>query len=241
MKESLSGKRFENRNERHMKHIIANFKSNKNAEQMQDWISAFSPDTSHQSPVTLVLCPPFPFLHLFEKYTNDKNISLGVQDISPFPAGSYTGAIGSKNLEDMGVQFAIVGHSERRHYFHETTQDIANKVHECIAAGITPILCVTKEQINETANALSDEDRGTVMVAFEPIEHIGTGTSDALEHIIETKQWVQTAFGAIPYIYGGSVNPNTDPKILASNAIDGFLVGSACLDPQTFGDLLTKI
>ncbi|MEP7167101.1 MAG: triose-phosphate isomerase family protein [Candidatus Woesebacteria bacterium] len=225
-----------------MKHIIANFKSNKNTAEIKEWVSVFLHAIQHQALSTsIVLCPPLPHLSFFESVSRTKNIALGVQDMSPFPAGSYTGAVGTKNLEEYKIQFAIVGHSERRRYFHETNQDIANKVHECIQAGITPIVCVTKEEINAQANALTDDERKKVMVAFEPIEHIGTGTSDSLTNILETKKWIQTAFGDVPYIYGGSVNPSTDSTILQSEDIDGFLVGSACLDPEVFYTLLSKI
>lgn len=211
---------------------------------MQEWVTAFTAQFHSSSrPVTdkIVLCPPFAQIPSLRPLTDEPSIALGVQDISPFPAGSYTGAIGTKNLEGLGVQFAIVGHSERRRYFHETSQDVAMKVSECLAAGITPIVCVTKEQINEQANLLKEEERNKVLVAFEPIEHIGTGTSDTLAHILETKDWVLKAFGTVPYIYGGSVNPQTDPAILQSDKIDGFLVGSASLDPNSFFDLLMHI
>ena len=222
-----------------MKTIIANFKSNKNRQEIQEWISQFSGlRTQDSNSSTVVLCPPVPYLASFAE---TKNVELGVQDLSPFPAGAYTGAIGTHNLEGLDVRYAIIGHSERRRYFHESPQDVANKVREAVSSGITPIVCVTKEQLNETANAIEREHRAKIMVAFEPIEHIGTGESDTLEDILKTKEWVRAAFGSVPYIYGGSVNPNTDPAILHSDEIDGFLVGTACLDPKTFIELIQKV
>jgi triosephosphate isomerase len=219
-----------------MKIVIANFKSNKNKAEIQDWISSYSKLQPNISS-TVVLCPPFPHLLAFEVLCTERTV-LGVQDISSYPAGAYTGAVGVHNLDGFSVQYAIIGHSERRRYFHENTQDIASKVRESLSASIKPIVCVTKDQINDTANALSEEERRQIIVAFEPIEHIGTGTSDTLDNILETKKWVQQAFGNVPYIYGGSANPKTDPAILHSEDIDGFLVGSACLDPKIFSDLL---
>lgn len=225
-----------------MRHIIANFKSNKNVQEMKEWIAQFQSSVAHiQFSGKIILCPPHSHLSLFESLHSYEHIAIGVQDISPFSAGSYTGAVGTKNIEDLSVRYAILGHSERRSYFHETSSDVANKVRECIRAGITPIVCVTKDQINEQANVLEASERSQVMVAFEPVDHIGTGISDSLEHIIETKDWVQKAFGSVPYIYGGSVNPHTDGAVLLSNEIDGFLVGSACLDATTFSELLSKV
>lgn len=221
-----------------MKVVIANFKSNKNNAEIEEWISQFQLSAkSLKLTAQIVLCPPLPHLSFFQDLIND-HVSLGVQDISPYPAGAYTGAVGVKNLDGFSVEYAILGHSERRRYFHENKQDIANKVRECLQAGIKPIVCVTKDQINDTANALSEDERKEIMVAFEPVEHIGTGTSDTLENILETKKWVQLAFGNIPYIYGGSANPHTDPAILQNPEIDGFLVGSACLDPKVFSQFL---
>lgn len=220
-----------------MKTIIANFKSNKNKNEIEEWISKFQL-TIVNSQLSIILCPPMPHLPLFAAVPH---VSLGVQDLSPFPAGAYTGAIGTHNLEGLDVRFAIIGHSERRRYFHETPQDIANKVREALSSGITPIVCVTKDQLNETANIIDPEYRGGVFVAFEPVEHIGTGESDTLEDILKTKEWVRSAFGSVRYIYGGSVNPHTDPAILHSGDIDGFLVGTACLDPKVFLDLINRI
>lgn len=226
-----------------MKLVIANFKSNKNREDYENWISTFEKESS-SLPATLnvVLAPSTVDLMLFSNHLLDHKLypqtNLGVQDISPFPAGAYTGAVGSVNLVGFNVTHAIVGHSERRHYFHETYQDVANKVRECVAAKITPIVCVRKDDIVPQVAALEPSLLAQVVVAFEPVDHIGTGAADTLEDIIATKQLVQASFGKVPYIYGGSVDPHTDPNILHSPEIDGFLVGTASLDPQTFLSLL---
>lgn len=221
-----------------MKMIIANFKSNKNKTEITEWVAEFS-KLSIQTSAQIVLCPPLPYLYAFDDICTG-NIALGVQDVSPYPAGAYTGAIGTHNLDGLNIQYAIIGHSERRKYFHETSSDIAKKVKECLASGIIPIVCVTKDEVNETANALDESEKSKCIVAFEPIEHIGTGESDTLANILETKKWVTTAFGSVPYIYGGSVNTHTDPALLTSKDISGFLVGSATLNAQTFGELVVN-
>ncbi|PWU22521.1 hypothetical protein C5B42_05910 [Candidatus Cerribacteria bacterium 'Amazon FNV 2010 28 9'] len=226
--------------------IIANFKSNKNREEYEQWVDIFERGVQKVGEhVAIVLAPPLVNLMFFSNRLMGKkthpHTSLGVQDISPFPAGSYTGAVGTRNLDGFDVRYAIIGHSERRKYFKETNIDIANKVQEALAAKITPIVCVTKDECAATANAIESSDRKKCVVAFEPIEHIGTGTADTLEDIVKTKEWVTTAFGNVPYIYGGSVSASTDTAILTHASIDGFLVGHACLDPHEFLSLLRQI
>ncbi len=227
-----------------MKYVIANFKSNKNSEEIADWVKQFAPQlqkTNYDRSTTIVLCPAFPHLSLFDEVQKITTVFIGVQDISPYPAGSYTGAVSSLNLEGLGVKYAIIGHSERRRYFHETNTDVANKVRECIEHNIVPIICVTKDEINAQANAIDESDRKKLLVTFEPIEHIGSDETDTIEHILDVKEHVKTAFGNVPFLYGGSVNSTSDRKLLTSPEIDGFLVGSASLKVETFTDLLGSI
>lgn len=223
--------------------IIANFKSNKTREEYEVWLETFEKQ-AHTIPSTtkVVLAPPAVDLMFFANRLQDKKTypttTLGIQDISPFPAGAYTGAVSTRNLEGYGVTHAIIGHSERRTYFHETDVDIANKVRESLGAGITPIVCVSQETITSQANAIDNHDRTKVIVAFEPLDHIGTGIADSLDNILRAKELVQEAFGKVPYIYGGSVDLHTELKLLEHSDIDGFLVGSASLDPKTFLSLI---
>lgn len=223
-----------------MKIIIANWKSNKNLSEAASWIENALPALETSSN-TIILAPAFNLLDSVSQKISDTKVYLGSQDLSPFPAGAYTGAVGTKNLEDTNVKYTILGHSERRKYFHETNNDVANKAREALLAKITPIVCVTKDTVFEQANALEKEARSNAIVAFEPIEHIGTGTTDNLEDILETKKMVMEAFGNVPYIYGGSVDTHTDAKILKSPEIDGFLVGGASLDAAQFVSLVGMI
>lgn len=225
-----------------MKTIIANWKSNKNEHDVTTWLDIAIPKLK-ASPHEIVIAPPFPFLSLVKNYISQhgaKNIKLGVQDLSPYPAGSYTGAVGTKNLEGLSVLYAILGHSERRSHFHESEQEIANKVREAGISGITPILCVTRQNITSLANALGKIDPTQIIIAYEPVDHIGTTLTDSLENILGTKQLAKEAFGKTRYIYGGSVNPKSDQDILTHTEIDGFLIGMASLDPQEFTSIVNE-
>lgn len=229
-----------------MKYLIANFKSHKTLHEYEEWLDRFEQHSAIVKETTqIILAPAFPSLLAFSSRLVDDKLhprtSLGVQDISPFPAGKYTGGVSTINLEGFSAKYAIVGHSERRKYFHETNQDIANKVNQCIVNDIVPIVCVTSQEIEAQANVIDADQRTQIMVAFEPVEHIGTGEADSLERILEIKQRIRAAFGEVKYIYGGSVDPNSETKLLQSPDIDGFLVGTACLNPETFIQLTNLV
>lgn len=223
-----------------MKLIIANWKSNKNLSEAKTWLNKAIPALKDAGE-DIIICPPLPFIPTVLEIIKNSNLKIGIQDLSSFPAGSYTGAVGTKNLEDLNISYAIVGHSERRRYFHETNSDVANKVREALLADIKPIVCVTKDTIIDQAHALEKADKKNVIVAFEPIANIGTGIADSLDDILKTKKLVLEAFGDVPYVYGGSVDLNTELELLAHDEIDGFLVGTASLDADTFIKLVSLI
>lgn len=214
--------------------LVLNWKSHKTLTEAKTWLATVGPKAA-LSEYTLVLCPPFPFVEALHKEIENKkyHITLGVQDLSPFPAGAYTGAVSARNLEELDVKYTIVGHSERRKYFHETMQEVANKVSEAIAAGITPIVCVDKEHIEAQANAILESERGKCIVAYEPVGHIGTGEVDDIKDVLTVAEHIREAFGEqAPVLYGGSVDGDTADMFLKSNALHGALVGGASLSEK---------
>lgn len=225
--------------------LVANWKSHKTLDEAKHWLRgliAFLATESNQSDNKLpqiVLAPPYPFLlPLSEQLRGVTGVSLAVQDISPFPAGSYTGAVSVRNLEGLPITHAIVGHSERRRYFHETHQEIANKVDLLIEANITPIVCVDQTYIIAQAEAIPKRARSGCVVAYEPLESIGTGVSQEVAKVLPVVEEIRTHFGQVPVIYGGSVDEdNLDAYLLATN---GVLVGGASLEIAEFSDLITK-
>jgi triosephosphate isomerase len=214
------------------KMVVANWKSHKTFKEAKAWWKTVT-EGSSRFPVgsQVVVCPPFPFVAAF---TDDKPaaVQLGVQDISPFPPGAYTGAVSTFNLQDLNIGYALVGHSERRRYFHETNQDIANKVEQAILGGITPILCVDLPYLAAQVNALKPELLAKCIVAYEPLESIGTGDNEPVDQVAMVKEKIHQAFGLVPVIYGGSVTSQNALEYMT--VTDGVLVGGHSLDTAEF-------
>lgn len=227
--------------------IVANWKSNKSIKDAEEWLQKFEQSTKVKLALgklsyDVAIAPAFTLLPTVSECLTTPalkgKVSLAVQDVSAFPAGSYTGAVSAKNLEGLSVSFAIVGHSERRRYFHETSQEVANKVDQCLENGITPIVCVDKEDILTQAAAIEDSKKKKIIVAYEPHEFIGTGVTQELDEVLAEVAEVKKAFGNIPVLYGASVNPETMGELAEREEISGFLVGTASLDVEKFVEMV---
>lgn len=245
-----------------MKYYIANWKSNKTLSEVKQWLETFSTQLStrqYPQTVTVLLAIPFPFLSLAsswlanfkQTYANAQvpvQIELAVQDVSQFPAGSYTGAVSVLQLKEFGVKFAIVGHSERRIYFHETSREVSAKVTQLLGEDIVPVICVDDPYIEEQATELKleipFEDMQKVLVAYEALDAIGTGDSVDANKFLQSKEVIQKAFGEVPVLYGGSVSSeNIKEYVITSDearSAAGVLVGTASLDPMDFIAILDR-
>jgi len=214
-----------------MKLIIANWKSHKNQQTALEWLTTFKQSKIHNPESSIIIAPPMSLLSIV-KNNLPEEVSLAVQDISPFPAGKYTGAVSSQNLEGLDIKYVIVGHSERRRYFHETHNDIANKVAQCIEANITPIVCVDDEYISSQAAAIKQEHLSKCVVAYEELSAIGSGKNMPVEKVQEVFEQIKKYFGETKLIYGGSVDASNVQDYL--DICDGVLVGTASLDVNDF-------
>lgn len=205
--------------------------------------------------VTSVVCPPFVSLHAAKQALSDTGIRLGAQDMRPEPKGPLTGEISVAMVAEL-CTYVILGHSERRHVFGETSELVNSKVLSALSVGLRPIVCIgeTLDEhesgrarevvVDQLRASLSGVDRASeVLIAYEPVWAIGTGIAasacDAQQMAAVARHELSTLFGTetasdIPVLYGGSVNSENVTDFLAMPDIDGALVGGASLDPEGF-------
>src|SRR3989344_1282743 len=199
----------------------------------------------------LVICPPFPFLKVAGKVI--KKAELGAQDLFWEEEGPYTGEVSGAQLKDLGVEYVIIGHSERRK-LGETDEMAAKKIVAAVKTGLTPILCVgeskkerasgiTKEVLEKEVRidlslVASGYTLNPIIIAYEPIWAIGTGVPDKPENTVEMAKFIKKTLLASGYtlnpiiIYGGSVNSKNAKDFLKHKEIEGALVGGASLDAE---------
>ena len=196
----------------------------------------------------VVLCVPYTDLGVMSKDLHGSRVQLGAQNIHWEDAGAYTGEISGPMLTEIGVDYVIVGHSERRQYFADTDETVNQRLLAAQRHDITPILCVgeTKTQrdggeteaviIKQLKKDLVNVDQNNLVIAYEPIWAIGTGdTCEAAEanRVIGLIR-AQLSNPDVPIQYGGSVKPDNIDEIMAQPEIDGALVGGASLEPDSF-------
>lgn len=213
--------------------------------------------------VVVVLNPPFPHIHPVKKLIGDvAGVYLGSQNCSDKESGAFTGEVSAKILASFGVQFVILGHSERREYFQESNELLKIKVEQALAHGLTPIFCCgesleirmagtheanVKFQITESLFDLTPEDFSKVVIAYEPIWAIGTGktaTSDeAQEMHLALRRHIASKYGKeiadnTSILYGGSANPGNAKELFSKPDVDGGLIGGASLKSRDFVDIV---
>jgi triosephosphate isomerase len=240
--------------------MAANWKMHKTAGETEAFLADFLPRAEEPGP-EIVVCPPFTALRTAVELCVQSRVRVAAQNMHEEDDGAYTGEVSAPMLLDLGVQGVILGHSERRQYFHETDEALARKVPAALAAGLEPILCVGESeaqrdgdeteavltrQIDADLADVSDEHLGTVVVAYEPIWAIGTGRTATAEQaqdaialirgLIEARS--AEAAGAIRILYGGSVKPDNAAELISQPDVDGALVGGASLDPDDFAAIV---
>ena len=216
--------------------------------------------------IEIVLSPSFTSLRSLQTViSSDKlKIKLSSQNVSQYTSGAYTGEISAAQLKKLEIEYAIVGHSERRTLFNEVDSVINDKVNRLIDSEIVPIFCFgesiderksgtylnfIENQINEGLKGLRKDKVNKLVVAYEPIWAIGTGEVASLENIVEVLDYVKNIIKKKPFfnddnikfIYGGSVSPDNAEDILNSKIVDGALVGGASLDASKFVDIIKAV
>ena len=208
----------------------------------------------------VIICPPSLFLELASDYSNDFEgaISIGAQNVSEHEKGAYTGEISASMLASMGIEYCIVGHSERRKYFGESAQQLALKVERLLENAIRPIFCcgeqldereagnhfdVVKKQIEEALFNFNKDEFGNIVLAYEPVWAIGTGKTATAAQAQEMHAFIRSLLinkygeevaNDTTILYGGSCNPKNAKELFANPDVDGGLIGGASLKANDF-------
>jgi triosephosphate isomerase len=239
--------------------IIGNWKANGLQAQCADLARAVAQGLSTKaSQVQVALAPPFTGLAPVKEAIANTPVKLAAQNCHWEDSGAYTGEVTPPMLADLGCEFVIVGHSERRHVFHESDDAIAKKIRAALRHKLRPILCVgetisereagqafavIERQFNAALKGLDQSAIENVEIAYEPVWAIGTGhnaTSDQVSDIHQRiRELLQQAFrsrggAAVRILYGGSVKPENAAEILKTREVNGLLVGGASLKVETF-------
>jgi triosephosphate isomerase (TIM) len=219
-------------------------------------------DLREKPRATVVLCPPATLLAAVSDHIADTGLLTGGQDCHPDTAGPHTGDISAPMLADAGARFVIVGHSERRTDHGETDELVCRKASAALGAGLIPIVCVGETQAERASGAAWTRVAGQlaasvpaftgpeeIIVAYEPLWAIGSGTTPTADEIGDMHARMRGAlaerFGergvAVPLLYGGSLKPSNAQSILAIPDVNGGLVGRASLLSRTFYGIISAL
>jgi triosephosphate isomerase len=243
--------------------IVGNWKMNKTASEAVSFIRDFLERVPASPHADVVIAPPFTALESARNTLGPSSwISLGAQDVHWDTQGAFTGEVSAPMLREWDCRYVIVGHSERRTFFGERDEDVRKKVLAALRHGLSPILCVGESlaereagrtesvvtaQLSGGLAGLTIRDLATVTIAYEPIWAIGTERPATTEQAVSVHRslrsfmeagWDSKTASAIRILYGGSVTPKNIESLLASDAIDGALVGGACLLPESFARIV---
>ena len=241
--------------------MAGNWKMYKTPMQTRDFFTHFRPLVAGVDDRDVLICPPALCVHVALGNTVDTAIAVGAQTMHYAAEGAYTGELAPPMLAEVGLQYVILGHSERRQYYAENDADLAKKVRAALDAGLRPVLCcgetLEEREAGQTENKVGGQldadlaevsvtELAGVAVAYEPIWAIGTGRTATPEMAQETVGFIRRrlaerfgeAAGGVRILYGGSVKAANIDELMAQPDIDGVLVGGASLDPAEFARIV---
>lgn len=241
--------------------IAGNWKMNMLPNEAMQFIDTLAPlvkNTENE----VILCVPYTDLFYSLLTAQGTNIKIGAQNMHFEESGAYTGEVSGKMLKSIGVEYVIIGHSERRQYFNETDETVNKKIKAAFANGLKPIVCVGEtleqreagqtveiitSQIEKALDGLAEEQVENTIIAYEPIWAIGTGKTATAEQANETiksirdkicQMYGQMVSNGVIIQYGGSVKSTNAKEIFEMSDIDGGLVGGASLKPEEFSKIV---
>ncbi|QBO36635.1 triose-phosphate isomerase [Periweissella cryptocerci] len=241
--------------------VAANWKMNKTLPEALDFIEQIRGKLPAENNVESLICAQSLFLSQMMTAADAEPVKIGAENVFWEDAGAFTGETSPKAVASLGVNYVLIGHSERRNYFRETDEMVNNKVRAVLRNGMKPIICVDEtmgqresnekvhwvvSQVIEALKGVKAEDAAKITIAYEPSWAIGTAAASAQQaedgcYLI--RQTIADVYNdacaeQVRILYGGSVKPSNQAALMAMPSIDGVLVGDASLDPETFLELV---
>jgi len=243
--------------------IAGNWKMNNTKQKAAELVSELLPKVK-DSLATVVVCVPYTDLEIVYNLVKNTNVKLGAQNVSWADSGAFTGEVSASMLLEAGVEYVIIGHSERRQYFGETDNTVNKRLVQALKYGLKPIVCVGESEAEESkgatkevvlnqikgafAGVTKDEIAGCV-IAYEPIWAIGTGKTATADRANETIKYIRSVVADLYNIdiankvaiqYGGSMNASNASELLSKTDIDGGLIGGASLKADDFASIIKQ-
>ena len=248
------------------KQIVAgNWKMNLDKQEGQILVSEIANMVADErtTDTAVIVCPPFPHLSQAQALLKDaEGVHLGAQNCAEKESGAFTGEVSAKMLRSFGVEYVILGHSERRAIFNERFEGLRAKVDQVLANQMSVIFCcgemlnereenrqqeVVKQQLAESLFHIDEAQLQHIVIAYEPVWAIGTGKTASDEQAQEMHSFIRQqlsskysaeAANRVPILYGGSVKPNNARKLFTQPDVDGGLIGGASLKSRDFTDIV---
>ena len=239
--------------------IAGNWKMNKTAAEAVALINDLKPLVAKSKP-EVVICVPYTDLWVAKDAIAGSKIKLGAENVAWADSGAFTGEISAAMLKEIGVEYVIIGHSERRQYFGETDETVNMRLTQALKNDLKPIVCVgetlVEREKNKTKKVLKKQvldglkgvtDFSNIVIAYEPVWAIGTGKTATAEDANKTigyirslvkKTWGAEVAKALRIQYGGSMKPSNAKELMAMRNIDGGLIGGASLKAEDFAGIV---
>lgn len=221
--------------------LLANWKANLGREAVGQWCEHFSRAYRPRNEVEVVLAVPTLFLETVGKQTGHlPGVSLAAQGVSGYPQGSYTGATPAAWLRGL-ARYALIGHRERRRYFHETVQDVARQAYESLAEDLVPIICFDQELLVPQTAAMAAEELASLIWAYTPETPASLEMARSTADIAALLPQIARRTEGRPVLYGGGVTADNASELWRISGISGLLLGQASLDARSFAELASRL
>ena len=242
--------------------IAGNWKMNKTTKEAIELANGLKRELYKVDDVEIIICPPFTTLDEVSEVVYESNIELGAQNMHWEDSGAFTGEVSGLMLKDLNCRFVILGHSERRQYFHESNEIVNKKITAALKIGLISIVCVGEtlqerekgktfqvltDHVTNSLKGLNADQMKNIYIAYEPVWAIGTGKTATPEQAQEAHQFIRELIKKnhsaqiaeeIIILYGGSVKPGNTKELVFQKDIDGALVGGASLETKSFSEIV---